>query len=181
MSQIPDKSTPEESDPDSPLSQAERRSRMRLEWQNLIEELIAEARDGGAFDNLPGQGKPLNLRQNLFAPERDLAHKLLKENELVPAWIMERNELLAAIKQFRAVLQRGWTRHEREFAQLPALRDQVSLRWYDLCQAWDAELVKLNKRIVTYNLKRPGEQLELYQLALDDELRRIGATRWLRP
>ncbi|MCA9969211.1 MAG: DUF1992 domain-containing protein [Anaerolineales bacterium] len=180
MSQIPDKSNPETPDPDSPLAQAERRSRMRLEWQNLIEELIAEAREGGKFDNLPGAGKPLNLQRNLFAPEQDLAHQLLKDNDLAPAWIMERNDLLAAIKTLRTAVAAGWARHRREFDLLPAARDATSGRWYDMCRAWDAELAALNKRIVAYNLKRPGEQLELYQLDLDDELRRVGGTRWLR-
>ena len=138
--------------------------------------------DGGklVLDNLPGAGKPLNLQRNLFAPEQDLAHQLLKDNDLAPAWIMERNDLLAAIKTLRTAVAAGWARHRREFDLLPAARDATSGRWYDMCRAWDAELAALNKRIVAYNLKRPGEQLELYQLDLDDELRRVGGTRWLR-
>jgi hypothetical protein len=33
-------------------------------WSDVMEELITEAMAEGAFDNLPGRGKPLNLSTN---------------------------------------------------------------------------------------------------------------------
>ncbi len=176
MTVLPDKSDPEQ----SAESQAERRYRMRHEWANLIEDLIADGREKGAFDNLPGKGKPLKLQKNPYAPELELAHTLLKDNELVPAWIGDRNSLLQQIQKLRDDIKRGWQQSKREFDLIPARRDTVSIRWYDACQEWDKNIVELNKHIVSYNLKRPSENLEIYQLNLERELTRIGATRWLK-
>lgn len=176
MTVLPDKSDPDQ----SAESQAERRYRMRHEWSNLIEDLIAEGREKGAFDNLKGKGKPLNLKQNPYAPELDLAHTLLKDNELVPAWIGDRNGLLQQIQDLRDEIRRLWLQHKREFDLIPARRDAVAIRWYDACQAWDKVIADLNKHVLTYNLKRPADNLEIYQLELDRELKRLGATRWLR-
>ncbi len=176
MTVIPDKSDPEQ----SAESQAERRYRMRHEWSNLIEDLIAEGREKGAFDNLKGKGKPLTLKQNPYAPELDLAHNLLKDNELVPAWIGDRNSLLQQIQRLRNEIQRTWQQSKREFDLIPARRDAVAIRWYDTCQTWDKTIADLNKHIVNYNLKRPSENLEIFQLNLDRELTRLGAARWLK-
>lgn len=173
---IPDKSDPEQ----SAESQAERRVRMRQEWDNLIEDLIADGHEKGAFDNLPGKGKPLNLKQNPYVPELDLAHTLLKDNDLVPAWISERNGLLQQTAQLREQMQRSWQRHRREFDLLPARRDALTISWYDACQGWLAAIAELNKHINTYNLKRPSDNLEIYKLDLDRELARIGAGRLLK-
>lgn len=172
---------PDKSDPDAPLSQAERRVRMREDWNNLIEDIITDGHEKGLFTNLPGKGKPLNLTKNPFAPELDLAHNLLKDNELVPAWIADRNGLLEQIRTLRALIQTKWQRHLHEFTQIPSQRDVISNRWYDTCQSWDAEIIELNKQINNFNLKRPMENLEIFKLDLDKELARIGATRWLRP
>ncbi len=154
---------------------------MREEWHDLIEDLISEGQDKGMFDNLPGKGKPLNLNQNHFAPELDLAHQLLKDNEILPAWIADRNSLLEQIRALRTAVRTGWQRHTREFATLPQQRDRISNRWYDACQAWDAQIIDLNKKINAFNLKRPLDNLEIFKINLDEELTRIGATRWLRP
>ncbi|MEZ4642075.1 MAG: DUF1992 domain-containing protein [Chloroflexota bacterium] len=177
-----DPNIPDKADPDSPLSQAERRTRMRQEWNDLIEDLISEGQDQGMFDNLSGKGKPLNLQKNLYAPELDLAHNLLKDNELAPAWILDRNSLLEQIHTIRTAIQNGWQRQRREFefATSSTQRDRISNRWYDTCQTWDTEIGDLNKKINTYNLKRPLENLEIFKLDLEKELTRIGATRWLR-
>ncbi len=176
MTVLPDKSDPEQ----SAESQAERCYRMRHEWSNLIEDLIAEGREKGVFDNLKGQGKPLNLKQNPYAPELDLAHNLLKDNELVPAWIGDRNNLLQRIQTLRQEIQRVWQQNKREFDLIPARQDTVAIRWYDACLAWEKVITDLNKQILNYNLKRPADNLEIYQLELDRELKRLGATRWLR-
>jgi len=41
------------------------RQRIRHDWDNLIEDIIAEGRDRGLFDNLKGKGKPLDLNKSL--------------------------------------------------------------------------------------------------------------------
>ncbi|AXI07783.1 DUF1992 domain-containing protein [Oceanobacillus zhaokaii] len=46
----------------------------------FVEEKIKEAVDNGEFDNLPGKGKPLNLKDDLagLSPELKMGYKILK-------------------------------------------------------------------------------------------------------
>jgi hypothetical protein len=41
-------------------------------------------------------------------------------------------------------------------------------------ESWRAEVVELNKRILTQNLKQPVVFLEIFPLRLEDELRRAN-------
>ncbi len=54
-------------------------------FQRVVEERIAEAQRAGAFDNLPGKGKPLELEDQSWVPE-DLrvAYHLLKNAHVLP-------------------------------------------------------------------------------------------------
>ena len=44
--------------------------------------------------------------------------------------------------------------------------------WSRYVEAWRAEIVEINKRILTQNLKQPVTFLEIYSLRLEEELRR---------
>lgn len=163
-------------------SLAEHRFRMRHDWDNLIEDLIQDGKELGVFDDLPGKGKPLKLNQSPYGKERHLAHELMKQNDLTPAWIMSRNVIRAEIDKLRADIERTWARHEREFRiiQDRRHRDSLTISWDDACQRWTAQIVQLNKQISDYNLKRPIANMELVKLDLDWELKRAGAPRWLK-
>mmetsp|Transcript_76730 Transcript_76730/g.152109 ORF Transcript_76730/g.152109 Transcript_76730/m.152109 type:complete len:82 (+) Transcript_76730:312-557(+) len=64
----------------------ERRSRARLREHDVIENRIQEAMVAGAFDNLPGAGKPLNREENVFEAMSGeaLAHRVLKNAGCAP-------------------------------------------------------------------------------------------------
>jgi hypothetical protein len=53
--------------------------------EKFIDELISKAIDAGEFDDLPGKGKPLDLRAYFETPE-DLraAYSILKSNNFAP-------------------------------------------------------------------------------------------------
>ena len=159
---------------------AEYRARLRHDRQNLMDELIQEGMDGGLFDNLPGKGKPLNLNKNPYAADMELANELLKENDLPPAWILQRNDILAKIARLRAEIVRQWEWHEREFGIATANKSRLTIRWDDCCLKWINEIVELNKEIDGFNLKRPFDNLEIFKLNLEGELKRANAPRWLR-
>jgi hypothetical protein len=158
------------------------RQRIRHDWDNLIEDIISEGRERGLFDNLKGKGKPLNLNKNHFAGDKELAHNLLKDNDVLPAWIMQRNDILAAQAKLRTEMARQWEWYEQSFrlARDQQERGRLTIGWDDLCLKWLAQIEELNKNTRSYNLKRPSENLELFQLKLETELERIGAPRWLR-
>lgn len=160
----------------------ERRARMRQDWSNLIEDLIEDGRQQGMFDDLPGKGKPLNLNKNPFGRESELAHNLLKRNDLAPAWITNRSRIIEQIEGLRSDMQRNWTRHEQayRYAQAEGNRGALKISWDDACLAWQSQINDLNKEIDGFNLKRPSNNLEIFKLNLEDELSRVGAPRWLK-
>ncbi len=81
------------------------RRRTPEQWHDLVSQRIEEAMRNGAFENLPGTGKPLDIRPEPFVPtDMQMANLLLKNNDLVPAWISDRRLLLGAIDQFRTRL-----------------------------------------------------------------------------
>lgn len=60
----------------------------------LAEERIREAQDRGEFDNLPGQGRPLQLEDDSHVPqELRMAYKLLRNGGYLPPEIEKRKEI----------------------------------------------------------------------------------------
>jgi len=159
----------------------EHRLRMRFDRANLIDDLIEDGRQQGLFDNLRGKGKPLNLNTNPYS-ENELANSLLKDNQMVPAWLAQRNDIQEQIRAIREKVSRIWQRYEREYfyVQDDGLRSGLILGWDDEVRQLEMEIAKINKQVESYNLKRPLTNLEIYKLRLDEELSRAGARRYLR-
>jgi hypothetical protein len=70
--------------------------------QRVVEEKIREAQEAGAFDNLPGAGKPLQLEDLSWVPE-DLrvAYKILMNAHVLPPEV----ELLKQIRTIEELLK----------------------------------------------------------------------------
>ena len=134
------------------------------------------------FDDLPGKGKPLTLSQNLYSADRELAHNILRENDIQPAWIMQRKHLLAEQQSLRTNINQTWQWHHQALTQATSkeTRGKLVISWDDACQHWQTQIIKLNKEIQDFNLKRPIAHLEIYKLTLEGELKRVGAPRWLK-
>ncbi|MBD5642020.1 MAG: DUF1992 domain-containing protein, partial [Desulfovibrio sp.] len=65
-----------------------------LALQIIAEQKILEAMQAGAFDNLPGAGKPLILEDLGHVPEElRMAYKILKNAGCVPEEIAQRKEI----------------------------------------------------------------------------------------
>lgn len=162
--------------------QAKHKERMRRDWDNLMDDIIQDGVEKGLFDNLKGKGKPLNLSVNHFEAGQELANSILKENDIPPAWIMERNDVLRETDALRAEIERKWKWHVERFTAVTDAdaRGRLTIGWDDACLKWDEQIRKLNKRIDAYNLKRPLANMEMFKLNLEAELKRAGAARWLR-
>lgn len=62
-------------------------------WDAIIEAKIREAQRAGAFDDLPGAGKPLDLDDDKLVPEDvRMAYRILKNAGFVPLEIEERRQ-----------------------------------------------------------------------------------------
>lgn len=163
------------------LEQAKRKQRMREDWDGLLDDIVQEGVDNGLFDDLKGKGKPLNLSSNRFDGGRGLANAILKDNDVPPSWIADRTMILSDRDELREQIKRKWAWHLDRFEGAPAPeKDRLTISWDDFCLQWQAKIEAINKRIVTYNLKRPSEKLEIFKLSLEDELKRAHALRWLK-
>jgi hypothetical protein len=56
-------------------------------YEDHITAIVNRARKEGAFDDLVGMGKPLNIDEDLvYNPEKRL-HKVMKDNNVLPNWV----------------------------------------------------------------------------------------------
>jgi hypothetical protein len=181
VSNDPDFTTGATSDDPQPVAGEDHRRRMRFQFRELMEDLIEDGRRRGLFDDLAGKGRPLDLEQNLFEGTNTLANKLMKDNDIRPAWLNQRVEAVEQIDRLRGEIARQWMRYRTAFdqAQSDNHRPALSIGWDDLCRGWQTSIERLNKEIDSYNLKRPPGQAELLKLRLADELHRAGAARYL--
>jgi hypothetical protein len=157
-------------------SKAPEPRRTPQQWESLVNQRIEEAMRNGAFDNLRNKGKPLDTAPDPHVPpDMQMANSLLKNNDLSPAWISDRGAMLAAIERFREKLRTV----AADFAQARAEtittqhRQQLDEMWQAYVDSWRVEVVELNKRILTQNLKQPVTFLEIFPLRLEDELKRV--------
>ena len=59
--------------------------------QSIAEQRIAEAQQQGAFDNLPGAGRPLQLEDDShIPPELRMAYKVLRNAGCLPPEMQDR-------------------------------------------------------------------------------------------
>lgn len=151
--------TPES--PDRPRSEAER--------QALIEQRIQEAMADGAFDHLPGKGKPLNLNRNPYLdPGQELAFGLLQNNRLAPEWIERDKEIRRGIEAARKQLHLAWQKYQADPARKAGWRAAVA--------RFEEQLNNLNRKIDDFNLIVPIVSCQRLRLRLADELGRVQET-----
>jgi hypothetical protein len=79
--------------------------------EKFIDEQVRRAIEAGEFDNLPGKGKPIDLRAYFETPEDlRLAYSILKSNNFVP----EEVELLKEIEALKARLDSCTSDEQKE-------------------------------------------------------------------
>lgn len=119
--------------------------------ESLTEKRLREAIENGEFDNLPGKGEPIDLRENPFEdPDLRTVHRLLKNAGFAPAWIEERKNIDAELEAAETILSQAW-RLFGEGGKRPSEAElQRCLR--EFCE----KITELNQRIRIYNLKAPA-------------------------
>jgi hypothetical protein len=120
-------------------------------WENIAERKILEAMSEGAFDNLTGKGRPLNLEENPYEdPSLRMAHRLLRNNGFAPAWVEEAKDLEQEIDlALRALAAKGTLDRFRE------------------------RMAEINRRILAHNLKTPSALFHMRPVDAEAEIRRL--------
>lgn len=140
-----------------------------------IDEIIRKAMEEGAFDNLRGAGKPLNLEDNPYIdPSWQLAYHLLKENGFALSFIETRQAIDTELAAARANLARAW-----EWRQANAVRQDdarwVETQWQNALAAFMETVEALNKRISDYNISIPLDRFHRQKVSVSDEVGRLSS------
>jgi DnaJ homolog subfamily C member 28 len=86
---------------------AEGRPEVGPTWESLIDRQIREAREEGAFDDLPHHGRRLPLEDDSLAGDAALAHRMLRNAGIAPPWIEADKEVRAILARLDDVIDRG--------------------------------------------------------------------------
>ncbi len=128
---------------------------------NISDEIIKRAMQEGAFDDLPGKGKPLNLDVNPYESEEwRTAYRVLRSNGYSLPWLEMRKEIEEAINQVRSDALGVW------------LSGRTDL-WTEQIKVCEERIKALNERIFKYNLQVPSAQFQRQPLNLAREIEYI--------
>lgn len=121
------------------------------DWESSIEKQIRKAMEEGAFDNLPGKGKPIDLSENPFEdPELRTVHRLLRNAGFAPAFIEERKDIDATLARARTTLARAWNLYQQASPRFS------EASWQRAVSEFRELVSELNQRIRLHNLKVPA-------------------------
>ena len=156
----------------------------RQDWASLVEQQIREAQERGAFDHLPGAGRPLVLTPNPYAQDREMAFKILKDAGLAPEWIELGKIARSRLERARATLARRRDWRQMRLVELQgradrwatAERQRVLAGWEQAVQEFQQEIEPVNRALVEYNLKAPGAQFRRGLIDGEHEIACLEAT-----
>lgn len=119
--------------------------------ESLAEKMLREAIENGEFDDLPGKGEPLDLKENPFEdPDLRVVHRLLRNAGFAPAWIEERKDIDAEFEAAQTKLSRAWALFGKSGN---ASSDH---EWERNVREFRDKVAELNQRTRIYNLKAPA-------------------------
>lgn len=136
-------------------------------YRNVVEQQIRQAQESGAFDNLPGTGKPLDLEQNPYAGDKAFVFSWLKNNGFAPEEVEIGRDVRRDLKKFEQRLTRmqhyGKRLKTRRVSPFPSERRGYNLGVEKLANEYDEKLRELNRKILTLNLIAPSSMhLKMY-------------------
>ncbi|XP_038622141.1 dnaJ homolog subfamily C member 28 [Tachyglossus aculeatus] len=119
--------------------------------ERLVEDLIQESMAKGDFDNLSGKGKPLKKFSgcSYIDPMTHNLNRILIDNGYQPEWILMQKEIKDTIEQLREEIL--VSRNKLGNPMTP--REQT--QWGLVCERFQENIGKLNKRINDFNLIVP--------------------------
>lgn len=132
------------------------------EFESPIDKIIREAREKGAFENLPGKGKPVQWEDESQVPEdQRLAHRVIKNSGFTLDWIDLGKELDSRFEAARRKLENA-----REARRAGGLAAED---WDRAVREYKTEIEDLNRAVIGYNLRAPGEQFHRRPYPRDPE------------
>ncbi|XP_044522797.1 dnaJ homolog subfamily C member 28 [Gracilinanus agilis] len=140
--------------------------------ERLVEDLIQESMAKGDFDNLSGKGKPLKKFSgcSYIDPMTHNLNRILIENGYQPEWILMQKEIKDTIKQLREDILTS--RNKLGHPMTPSELKQ----WTEVCEKFQENIKKLNKRINYFNLIVPILNRQKVHFDAEKEIARVQKT-----
>jgi len=136
--------------------------------ESLAEKRLREAIENGEFDDLPGKGEPIDLRENPFEdPDLRTVHRLLRNAGFAPAWIEERKDIDAELAAAQTKLTRAWALFG------PGGKAPSEAEWERSVKEFREQVMELQQRIRIYNLKAPAVVFQRKHLDVEQILESI--------
>lgn len=150
-------------------------------WESWIDQQIREAQEQGAFDDLPGKGKPLDLMPNPYARDWELAFKILKDAGYAPEWIEQDKAIRARVERVQSGLARSLEWREARLSELAGRLDswakeervRVLAGWQRTVAVFEQEVEAINKEIADLNLKVPSPRFQRSSIDAARELSKL--------
>lgn len=138
-----------------------------------LDEQIRRAIREGAFDDLPGKGRPLDLESNPFEdPAWRTAFRMLRSGGHTLPWIEKRQTIEADLTAARTALARSWAWQDSPGAQeLPGR--VVAAEWQRALETFQEKVAVINQLIFDYNLEVPADQFKRRTIDQDREIAKI--------
>ncbi len=135
-----------------------------------IDEIIRQAMEEGAFENLRGKGKPLNLDENSFVDnEWKLAYHLLKQNGFAPDFVEKRQAIEMQLAEARQTLMRTWVWRTTALREGQD-KDWIEGEWGKAIAKFEERIAQINASIKNYNISIPLPSLYKKPVVLRDEM-----------
>jgi DnaJ family protein C protein 28 len=138
-----------------------------------IDDQIRKAIEEGAFDDLPGKGKPMDLGENPFEdPSWRMANLMLRSSGFSLPWIENRKGIEVDYREAVDGLKRTWRwRLVAMDQRLP--NAAIDREWERALDIFRDKATALNKRIFNYNLEAPLDRFKLRPINLEKEIDRV--------
>jgi DnaJ homolog subfamily C member 28 len=134
-------------------------------WESAIDQAIRKAMEAGEFKNLPGEGKPLDLNDDANTPaDLQLAYKIMRDNGIAPDWVAQGRELETKQTQWCARLKSVYAAYQQSGNETI---------WQADWAKFSEEANRLNREILSYNLKLPSGVAHRALMDMKRELERI--------
>jgi len=143
-------------------------------FDRAIEAIIQNAMENGAFDNLRGKGKPLNLRQNpLVAKEWRMAFSMLEQEGFALPWMEDRKEIEKELQLAQKTLKQTWDWRAAKLAQGED-SPLVESEWRKMQAKFSEVVAELNKRIDRYNAQIPADIFYRPRINVEQEVANLS-------
>ena len=145
-------------------------------WESWVEKAIQDARDRGLFDNLEGEGRPINWDDDsLVDADWAMAFRLMREHGFAPDWIELQKEIRAEVEKARSAVLNVWLwRRQRLSDAREAQRRTIDSEWRRARAEFASTIAELNVRIADFNLIGPFAQLQKIKIDAEKELTALG-------